>query len=333
MKLFALTFLVALTQAKKFYPYHNALSNEIIDYVNNKVNTTWKAGPAFQGMSIHYVKGLCGVIKDPNERKLKEFVHEVESLQIPESFDSRKKWSSCPSLEELRDQGNCGSCWAAAASAAMTDRICIKSSGKVSAHISIENLMTCCFTCGAGCNGGFPEAAWKYFEQTGIVTGGVYGSHKGCQPYEIKPCEHHVNGTRKPCTGIEHTPHCHKTCESGYKLGYDEDKHYGVTAYSIPNDVKQIQTEIMTNGPVEAAFTVYSDFPTYKSGVYQHESGVELGGHAVKMIGWGIEAGTPYWLIANSWNSDWGDHGYFKIKRGNDECGIESQITAGIPKV
>jgi len=44
-------------------------------------------------------------------------------------------------------------------------------------------------------------------------------------------------------------------------------------------------------------------------GVYQHVSGSLLGGHAVKMLGWGEEDGTPYWLVANSWNTDWGDNG------------------------
>ena len=53
-----------------------------------------------------------------------------------------------------------------------------------------------------------------------------------------------------------------------------------------------------------------------------------LGGHAVEMIGWGVENGTPYWWIKNSWNDQWGDKGYFKIKRGTDECGIESGAVA-----
>jgi len=87
----------------------------------------------------------------------------------------------------------------------------------------------------------------------------------------------------------------------------------------------------MTNGPVGAAFTVYADFPTYKSGVYHHVSGSQLGGHAIKIIGWGVESGTPYWLVANSWNEDWGSNGFFKIKRGSNECGIEGSIVAGIP--
>ena len=68
------------------------------------------------------------------------------------------------------------------------------------------------------------------------------------------------------------------------------------------------------------------------SGVYQHESGGELGGHAIRILGWGTENGTPYWLVANSWNYDWGDKGYFKILRGKNECGIEGQIAAGIPE-
>jgi cathepsin B len=49
-------------------------------------------------------------------------------------------------------------------------------------------------------------------------------------------------------------------------------------------------------------------------------------------LGWGVEDGTPYWLVANSWNTDWGNNGYFKILRGSNECGIEDEIVAGIPQ-
>ncbi|CAO4377052.1 unnamed protein product [Caenorhabditis nigoni] len=96
-------------------------------------------------------------------------------------------------------------------------------------------------------------------------------------------------------------------------------------------DVAAIQTEIMTNGPVEAAFTVYDDFNHYRSGVYRHTAGKLVGGHAVKIIGWGIQNGAPYWLMANSWGPYWGENGFFKMLRGVDECGIESTIVAGKP--
>ena len=59
---------------------------------------------------------------------------------------------------------------------AMSDRICIHSEGKVNAHLSAENLVSCCYGCGFGCNGGFPGAAWSYWVKKGIVTGGNFNS-------------------------------------------------------------------------------------------------------------------------------------------------------------
>jgi len=139
-----------------------------------------------------------------------------------------------------------------------------------------------------------------------------------------------------PCSEGGTTPKCHKKCEnSKYTVPYNKDKSYGQKSYSIKNNVQQIQMELMNNGPVEAAFTVFEDFPNYKSGVYQHVTGGPLGGHAIRILGWGVEGEekTPYWLVANSWNYDWGDGGTFKILRGQDHCGIESGVVAGLPKL
>lgn len=167
----------------------------------------------------------------------------------------------------------------------------------------------------------------------GIVSGGPYGSDQGCRPYEIQPCEHHVNGTRPPCSEGGKTPKCNKKCQGSYPIKYSTDKRFGKKSYSVASHPEQIQKEIMTNGPVEGAFTVYEDLINYKEGVYQHTTGKMLGGHAIRILGWGVENDTPYWLIANSWNTDWGNRGYFKILRGSDHLGIESQISAGLPKV
>ena len=82
--------------------------------------------------------------------------------------------------------------------------------------------------------------------------------------------------------------------------------------------------EIMTHGPVECALDVYSDFEHYRSGIYRHVTGEALGGHAVKMIGWGVENGVKYWTISNSWNEDWGELGTFRIVKGENHLGIES---------
>ena len=86
----------------------------------------------------------------------------------------------------------------------------------------------------------------------------------------------------------------------------------------------------MQGGSVEVAFTVYSDFENYASGIYKHTGGSYLGGHAVKMVGWGTENGVDYWKIANSWNPYWGEKGFFRIVRGTNECGIEGTVSAGL---
>ena len=67
----------------------------------------------------------------------------------------------------------------------------------------------------------------------------------------------------------------------------------------------------------------------YQSGVYQRGPSAQLeGGHAVKLVGWGVEDGTDYWWIANSWGTGWGLDGFFKIARGDNECGIEETPAA-----
>jgi len=75
---------------------------------------------------------------------------------------------------------------------------------------------------------------------------------------------------------------------------------------------------------------VYQDFYNYKSGVYVYTYGSVVGGHAVKIVGWGVTtAGQNYWIVANSWGTSWGESGYFQIEQG--QCGIDTDAIAGIP--
>jgi len=149
--------------------------------------------------------------------------------------------------------------------------------------------------------------AWYYYRLTGLPTGDKYGDTTWCSSYELAPCDHHINGTYGPCPAEAPTPKCTKQCASTYSKDWNSDKHYASKVFTVSSKQAAIQTEIMTNGPVEAGFTVYEDFLTYKTGVYQYTTGSALGGHAVKILGWGVENNTPYWLVANSWNEGWGD--------------------------
>jgi len=318
----------------------DAKRKDLIEAVNN-AGTTWRAGmnSRFAGKPYHSIKRQLGVIDEnpPAWERLPLHVHTgFDMAALPEEFDARQQWPHCPTIGEIRDQSDCGSCWAFGAVEAASDRICIQTQGKTNLHLSAEDLLSCCSSCGFGCNGGYPSAAWQWFVSTGVVTGGNYGNYSWCSSYSMPNCDHHTTGKYPPCGASEYpTPQCPTQCDSKstYPIPFAQDKRKFSRAYSVSSSPEQIQQEIMTNGPVEAAFSVYEDFPNYKSGVYQHVSGSYLGGHAIKILGWGVDKSTgkdvPYWLVANSWNEDWGDQGYFKILRGVNECGIEGSIVAG----
>lgn len=318
--------MVAVTMA-----YH-PLSDKYISLVNSK-SDSWQAGRNFnKHTSMRHIRKLMGVLPGSKYFMPEGLLYSHHLMKdLPEEFDSRTNWPHCPTIGEIRDQGSCGSCWAFGAVEVMTDRTCIHSNGALNFHYSAEDLVSCCGSCGDGCNGGYPGGAFIYWVHGGIVSGGAYNSSQGCQPYAIAPCEHHVHGQRPDCNGDDETPRCDRKCEDSYSVTYRDDLRKGKKSYSVSNNEQQIMYDIMTNGPVEAAFSVYVDFLHYKKGVYRHTHGQFLGGHAIRVLGWGVEDGKKYWLCANSWNSDWGDNGFFKIVRGEDHCGIESEIVAGIP--
>lgn len=288
-----------------------------------KKATTWKAGynKRLAGKSQEDLKQMLGAKLD-NKFPAPVVYPQSKPGAVPDTFDARTQWPQCPLIGFIRDQSQCGSCWAVSSSAAMGDRTCITSNGVQQLYLSDEDVMTCCTGyCGDGCNGGYPLAAWEWWTRTGVVTGGPYDSNQGCQPYEISPTASSAK-----------TPACSSSCEKSYTAdSYTADKHKGSTYYQVGNGVTGMQQDLLANGPIVSAFTVYEDFYNYVSGVYQHKTGREVGGHAVKVVGWGVEDSTPYWLVANSWNASWGLEGYFKIIRGTNDCGFESSISAGLP--
>jgi len=301
----------------------------------NKLQTTWVSGEntKFTNKDINQIKMLLGSLKNPKKSKLRKKIA-LNSSDLPVNYDLREVFPKCESIKEVRDQSNCGSCWAFGAVEAMSDRICIASGQTLQTRISSEDLLSCCTECGS-CNGGFTDEAWSYFGFEGLVTGGLYEQNDTCLPYKFKPCDHHVVGKYGPCdSDLYPTPKCENKCNSDYKkTQFKDDKWYASDVYLIEGNELAMMNEIYNHGSIEVSFTVYEDFVTYKSGVYQHVQGQQLGGHAVKAIGWGVENGVNYWLIVNSWNEGWGDNGLFKILRGSDHCGIESDPVAGIPKL
>lgn len=317
--LVAQVFAVAPLSGVKFNS--RILQDSIVKEVNENPKAGWEAtmNPRFSNYTVGQFKHLLGVKPTP-ERELRgvPVVRHPKSTELPKEFDARTHWPQCSTIGRILDQGHCGSCWAFGAVESLSDRFCINFGMNVS--LSANDLLACCgFMCGDGCDGGYPISAWRYFVRHGVVT-------EECDPYfDNIGCSH------PGCEPLLPTPKCVRKCVDGNQL-WGRSKHYSVSAYQIGSDPHSIMAEVYNNGPVEVAFSVYEDFAHYKSGVYKHITGVEIGGHAVKLIGWGTSAdGEDYWLLANQWNRGWGDDGYFKIRRGTNECGIEAEVVAGSP--
>ena len=297
------------------------LQEPIVEHINQHPNAGWKAdmNSRFSNYTVGQFKHLLGVLPTPKNVLDSVPVRSYpKGLDLPKQFDAREAWPQCTSLQTILDQGHCGSCWAFGAVEALSDRFCIHF--KLNVTLSENDLVACCgFMCGDGCDGGYPLAAWQYFIRSGVVTA-------ECDPYFDDVGCHHPG-----CEPLYPTPQCIKQCKDENLL-WSDSKRYSATAYRIDSDPYNIMAEVYNNGPVEVSFSVYEDFAHYKSGVYKHIKGGYMGGHAVKLIGWGTtDDGVDYWLVANSWNRSWGEDGVFKIIRNTNECGIEEDVVAGMP--
>jgi len=316
-------------------------SQAMIEQIQNTHGVLWTAGKntKLEGGAL---KILAGVTPDAMAKRAefaKSFKQPLTSMAIPESFDSATNWPQCAKLiGDIRDQSMCGCCWAFGAASAASDRLCIATNGTAMVPLSAQDV--CFGASDDGCQGGDISSPWDFIQRDGAVTGGQYQGTgpfgKGlCQDFSMVHCHHHgpqgddpypAEGTAgcPQQTSPQHETKCDTAAEAPHD-NYKKDKWSFAGQTGSASGVKAIQQAIMAGGPVETAFTVYSDFANYVSGVYHHVTGSMEGGHAVRIVGWGADGGVSYWKVANSWNPHWGEKGYFRIKMG--ECGIDDQVT------
>ncbi|XP_012939419.1 dipeptidyl peptidase 1 [Aplysia californica] len=228
---------------------------------------------------------------------------ELEDLvsDLPANFDWRNVKGQ-NYVSPVRDQEACGSCYAFASMGMAEARVRIQTKLSQKPIYSPQDVLECS-EYAQGCGGGFSYlVAGKYAQDFGIV-------EEKCNPYK---------GRDVPTCTTD--PSCERVRAKDYSYigGF-----YGNCSEPA------MRRAIYDRGPVAVGFEVQSDFFFYSEGIYQG-TGINFNpfvvtDHAVVIVGWGEDSdGKKFWNVKNSWGADWGDHGYFKIARGNDQQGIES---------
>ena len=226
--------------------------------------------------------------------KQKKKCHNCFTLEadndIPKSID----WRNTNKVTDVKDQGQCGGCWAFSTTGAVEGITAITDNNLVNAS---EQELIDCSTQNNGCNGGIMDKGFEYVIENGLCSEDSY-------PYQARD-------------GM-----CHKfLCKQVASIDDFRDVQ--------PNNENFLKYAVASQ-PVSVAIQAnLSSFRFYKKGVYQDENcGTNLD-HGVLVVGYGEEMGLPYWLVKNSWSTKWGDNGYIKILRNYKEntgmCGIAMQ--------
>jgi cathepsin B len=315
---------------------------ERIEYINS-VQSTWTAGISARKFEGGF-KRLLGAVDNEEDmwRKIEageiQLIEEDPNMAVPTSFDSATNWPDCAlTIGDIRDQSNCGCCWAFGTVSAASDRYCIATRDNSVVFSATDSCF--CSNNLNGCNGGQLSTAYQHMSNQGVVTGGQQNqtgpiTHL-CSEFPLPHCHHHgpqgsdpYPDEGSPGCPSQTSPKCPKACDAD---AYAPHTNWAGDKYKFTGNINSyvtmtaIQQAIMAGGPIGTAFNVYSDFENYVSGIYQHTTGSYLGGHAVRFVGWGEENSVLYWKVANSWNPYWGEKGYFRILRGVNECNIERQ--------
>ncbi|KAK2197801.1 bifunctional Peptidase C1A [Babesia duncani] len=234
-----------------------------------------------------------------------------------------KKWSWLDDLKDIPQniqpfsQGECGSCYAMASLYVLAMRFYIVLNklypdfnlDNVDLALSVQSIVSCS-PYNQGCLGGFPFLVGKHLVEFGAIPEADF-------PYQSL---FHFEKIRLVNSGSQ-VPKCKRSLEPTDKGWFASNYGYVGGCYECTSE-DEIMKEIYHHGPVAVAI----DAP---NSLFSYSDGWEYTNHAVVLVGWGEEESengpVKYWIARNTWGNDWGIGGFFKIKRGVNLRGIESQ--------
>jgi C1A family cysteine protease len=301
----------------------NDPSQEEINRINQQIllqGLDWKAGKtSLVSLPPELRRQRLGGFK-PMYADPEKIIEIKEKPALPLQIDWRNK-NNRNYLTSVKDQGDCGSCWAFAACGAVEARYNTENElyfpaaflsnnlmklSELTVEIEIFNNIDCAaaldypdlseqdlISCSSAgdCDGGYACDSFDYMESNGVVS-------EDCFPYQASniPC-HLCSDWNKKLFKIENW---------GWVTTYYADK------YAVKNSLQ--------SGPVVFFMEVYDDFYYYTSGIYEKTTGAAYeGGHLVVLVGYNET--QNFWICKNSWGKNWGENGYFKIRMGDCEGG------------
>jgi cathepsin L len=243
-------------------------------------------------------------LKPITEEQLKKFRENSSNTitadsDIPVPNDDSLDWRTKGAVTAVKDQGQCGSCWAFSTTGSTEGAHFVASGNLVS--LSEQQLVDCAGSTGnQGCNGGLMDNAFEWITKNGGLCS------EDDYPYNA------VDGQ------------CQTTCKA----------QATVSKYTDVDPSDDAIIKALQNGPVSVALEAdKSAFQAYAGGVLDSFFCGKQLDHGVLIVGYGTDSDSnkPYWIVKNSWGSSWGEQGYIRIVRGKNMCGIDTMVSQ--PKV
>jgi cathepsin C len=279
----------------------------------NLLQLSWKARayPHLVNKTARTMNKNAGLRRNVPHSSKKLGPHKAKAfLEIVEDLPASLDWGNKEGrnyLDSVITQGDCGSCYSISTLRMLSARNRVRAGNPKAPPFSITFPLYCS-EYNQGCGGGYGFLESKWSEDVGLIP-------ETCAPYnQMGTCQ------------------LDSKCDLGSKR-YRAANHRYVGGFYGATDSQLVASELAAGGPLVMSFEPKEDFMYYEKGIYQsvpnkiHQEWEQVD-HAVLLVGYGEENGKKYWLLQNSWGTDWGEKGYFRMIRGQDESGCESIVVA-----